>query len=1137
MTRFSTLLGLAALAAASLFFSCKKNAPASAETPKPAASDKVSVPSDALFQLLDAGQTGVNFVNTVSENHQLNIFSYGHLYNGGGVGVLDLNRDGLQDLYFTSTMGPCKLYLNRGNLKFEDITDRAGVSATGGIKTAVAVADVNSDGWPDIYVCRSGPNEHDLRRNILFLNQQNGTFRDVAAEWGVDDIAPTSSANFFDYDYDGDLDLFLVNTQLDFSKTSNMNVKDLGNGKFVRDKKLQPGNNPQRLFRNDGKRFTDVTEKAGLLDFAYGFSSVASDLNDDNAPDLYVGNDFIVPDFMYKNNRNGTFSEITTQATRHLTNHTMGTDVEDLNNDGRPEIFTLDMLPEDFPLQQQRASTMKDERFYALFKHGYGTQFMRNCLQLNLGVPPAGGGIPQFADIGCLAGVYATDWSWAPLMQDFDNDGYRDIFVTNGYFRDGTNADFMEFTMDSIGKLGGTLRQHFPKIEDLLVKIPQFKLLNYLYRNRGGADAGLGFDDVSQAWGLAEKSFSNGAAYADLDNDGDLDLVVNNLMSPAFIYQNMASDRRRGNWLQLKLAGSPKNPFATGAKVRAWASDGRIFSEELTPCRGFWSSVEPLVHFGLGSLQKLDKVEVLFPEGKLVRLTDVSANQRLAVQFADAKPGQLTPLPAAKPMFREISGQRGLAFKHEENDFHDFDRERLLPWKLSMPGPPLASADVNGDGTADFYIGGATGQAGALFLQSKSGSFSTTSAKTWEADKGFEDAGATFFDADGDSDQDLLVASGGDEAPAGSPAYQARLYLNDGKGNFARDASALPQFSESEAAVVAHDFDGDGDADIFLGGYCWPERYPESPWSHVLRNDKGKFTDVTHDVAPDFKNIGMVRAMQWVDLEGDKSPELLVALEWGPVAVFKNSGGRLVDATAKFGLDEFPGIWRSLCAGDFDGDGDVDFVAGNLGQNTRLTASPKEPLTMYAADFDNNGSLDPILCRTWQGTERPLAFHKQILKQMPVLKKKFLRAKDYSEATVGDLFGKPALEKALRLRATTLATTYFENRGGHFEAHPLPAFAQIAPTCSVVAADVNRDGHLDLILAGNDLGQQIETQWIDSGSGCVLLGDGKGGFRPLWPRESGFWAVRDARCLAVLAGGRRVVLVGNCGGGMQGFEF
>ncbi|MBX2890335.1 MAG: CRTAC1 family protein [Saprospiraceae bacterium] len=1114
-------------------YSCEKNK----SKPSISAHDDATPPPGALFQKIPSAQSNIRFMTEAKEDFTNNIILNPNFYNGGGVGVIDVNNDGLPDLFFTSTTGRCGLYLNEGNFKFRDITDAAGVAAAEGFKTGIAIADVNGDGWEDIYVCRGGLHPNEQRRNLLFINNQNNTFTESAKAYKVDDFSASNCANFFDYDLDGDLDLYVVNYPTDFQLAHRMDLVQQPDGKIVRNKKPHTEFDSDRLFRNNGNgTFTDVTQSAGVENIAFGLSSLALDWNHDGWPDLLVANDYIEPDFLYINNRNGTFTDHAEKSFRHQSNHTMGTDAPDINLDGCPDLIALDMLAEDYQRQKTLSTIMKTDRYKTLLSYDYGHQMMRNVLQINNG-DGGGGKLPTFSEAGCMAGVFQTDWSWSVLGQDFDQDGWPDLFITNGYRRDVTDLDYVQFTDDSIQrKHGGIGPSVFKTIYEYLNLIPSVPLRNYAYRNKGD----LTFENTTIAWGFTDKTFSNGAAYADLDGDGDLDLIVNNIESEALLYRNTAADNKKGAWLQLSFNGAPGNPSAFNTIARITAGD-KVWQQELAPVRGFFSSNQPLLHFGLGNLTSIDKIEVLFPPGnKLITLLNQPANQRLTLHVSDAKPGKLPPIERPQnQFFSEISGSKGLDFVHKEDPYEDFDHERLLPWRLSLPGPEMAVGDVNGDGLDDFYIGGATGFAGALYLQNANGQFSKTSQATWEADKAHEDTGMVLFDADGDGDLDLFVASGGNSAQGGSPAYQPRLYLNDGKGHFSRAApSAIPAITDSGGTVVAFDYDDDGDLDIFLGGWCTPGSWPLTPTSYVLRNDKGIFTNVTAQVAPAFAYCGMVRDLLFADLDGDKRPEMVVAGEWLPISIFKYNGGRFEDATATFGLDQTQGIWRSLVAADFDGDGDLDLVAGNLGLNTRLTASPEAPLFVYAKDFDSNGSIDPLMGYTQGGKEYPLALREVLLKQLPPLKKKFVRNAPYAYSAMEDLYPRSELSTAKRLHANILTTCYFENKGGKFTLKPLPNEAQIAPSQSLVATDVNGDGRPDLVLVGNDYGQQVETGPITAGNGLVLLNMGNCNFKPMPACQSGFWANKDARSLKLLksAHGKTIFLIGNNSGAIQAYE-
>lgn len=1107
-------LGLCLAAALFLAIGCAKNDPSKAAV----SFTEKTAPADALFALLKSADSGVDFSNNITETHTNTVLTNSYLYNGGGVGILDVNNDGLQDLFFVSTQEACRLYLNQGNLKFKDITESSGVGIKEGDKTGVTIVDINADGWQDIYVCRTGMTAGENRRNLLFVNNQNGTFSEKARQYGLADGSASNHANFFDADGDGDLDCYVLNYPVDFKGVNGVRLKQPdGGGEPVRITDPKDASESSHFYRNNGNgTFSDVSRQAGIWTRAMGLSVTATDFNGDGFQDLMVANDYIEPDFVLMNNpaQPGNFTDRYGSTFRHTSNHTMGVDIADINGDGFNDLVALDMLAESYPRQKELMTTMLLDRYTTLAKYGYGQQQMRNVLQIS-------NGNGTFSELGCLAGVFQTDWSWGALMQDYDNDGLRDIFITNGYRRDVSNMDYLSFTADSIQKSGGLTQARFPDIHDYLDLIPHTPLQNYCYRNRGD----LSFEDVSTAWGLTQLTYSNGTAYADLDNDGDLDLVINNIDGPAGIYQNRARELGKGGaWLQIKPQGSAQNPLATGARARIQAGN-QVQYADLTPTRGFFSSVEPLFHFGLGAAQTLDRVEVEFPGKKLVVLQNVPTNQRITVKYADAQPGQLTPPVVGKPF---LSPDAAPDFLHRDDPVQDFNQERLLPWKMSAPGPCIAVGDVNGDNLDDCYIGNGPNAPGGLYLQTPGG-FRATSAEAFAADQAYEDTGCTFFDADRDGDLDLVVCAGGNSFPANSPNYPPRLYRNDGKGNFSRAPGAIPLAKESIHSVSAHDYDGDGDQDLFLGGWCVPGSYPATPSSFVLKNDNAVFQDVTAQMAPAFAKIGMVRSILWADLDGDKVEEMVVAGEWMPIQVFAVAGGKLELVTPKFGLENTDGFWRSLAAADVDKDGDMDLVAGNLGLNTRYKASPEAPLKMFAKDFDGNGSMDPIMTQTENGKDAPVAMRDVMLKQVPVLKKKYVRYSAYATAVLSDLFPEKDLQAAQQLRCNTLASTIFINQSGRFSAKNLPNLAQIAPLYAIQPVDYDNDGDLDLMAAGNDWGQQVETGRLDAGNGVVLVNDGSGNFTALMPYASGLWASREVRDLKVLRGPgkKRLVLVSN----------
>ncbi len=1103
------------------------------------ASDSGSEPTltakNPRLELLSPDETGVDFQNQVLEDSANNIIVNINQYNGGGVAVADVNNDQLPDIYFVSSSGKNRLYLNQGNFKFKDITDAAGVGSEGGFETSVTAADVNADGWLDLYVCRAGTVEKE-RTAKLFINNGlspsgggNGevTFTERAKEYGLNDKSPASGANFFDADNDGDLDCYVINHPEDLTHIFRLEVKRLPDGKLVPDLDPKLLHDSDNFYRNDspspalpkgeGVKFVNISKQAGIQNLGFGLSVSVSDINADGWPDIYVGNDFTFPDNFFINNQKGGFTDQMAKYFRHNTLSAMGAELSDFDNDTRVDLMTVDMLPATNYRQKLLKTTNPLSRYIAIEQYGFFRPVARNVLQRN-------NGNGTFSDVACLAGVYKTDWSWSCLFADFDNDGLKDLHVSNGYRREMTHRDYSDFLLPEVNKV---LNSKNKNVLPFMDKLAAYKVRNFVFQNKGDWQ----FEDMGGNWMTIPGSWSSGAAWADFDADGDLDMVVNNLEDPAFIYKNLSREQNSGNFLQAKLQGSPANPFAVGASVLIEYQGVKQY-QELNPNHGIFSSVEHLIHFGLGQATQVDRFTIRWPDGKTQTLNNVPANQRLQLKWTDASGyvAHLAPPTLNAPtLFSEKStASLGLDFTHKEIRFSDFETWVLNPWTVTDLGPLTAKADVNGDGLDDFYIGNAAASPGAVYIQTPDGSFKASSAAEFEKDKNFEDHGGLFFDADGDKDLDLFVLSGGADAIS-EASWQCRLYLNDGKGTFTKSERSLPTYKDLGLRAASHDYDGDGDQDIFIGGRVTPKNWPMAPRSAVLQNNKGKFTDVTSQVAGAFERCGMVTDLAWNDLNGDGQKELVVVGEWMPVSVFQLKNNKLENVTEQFGFAKTNGLWNRLVMADLDKDGDFDLVTGNLGLNTRFTASANAPFRCYAKDFDNNGTIDPIVAYMEGGKIYPLVQKEVLTKQMPVLKKKFLYSKNYAKATMSEVWPQKDLDAALNLIAYDLETCWWENQGGKFVRHRFPMQAQIAPVQGIICEDFNGDGNLDILMAGNKYGFEVETNPCDSGNGTLLLGDGKGNFTWLDNILSGFWAMREARDLAILRGqgGKRTIVVAN----------
>ena len=1105
-----------------------------------------------LFTRLPAAYTGVRFVNRVEDTPAQNVFTYRNQYNGGGVAIGDLTGDGLPELVLTSNQGGTRLYLNEGTFRFRDVTDAAGVRGNGAWTTGVTLADVNGDGRLDLYVCHAGLDAA-KRRNELWINQGPGgdgvpRFTEEAARYGIADGGYGTQAAFFDSDGDGDLDLFVLRNSpkpvTSFGTRNTRTVRDAFGG--------------ARLYRNDGARFVDVSAQAGIYgpENAFGLGVVVADVNRDGRPDLYVSHDYYERDYLYLNNGDGTFAEAHDRAFAVGSYFSMGLDAADVDNDGWPDVYTTDMLPEDEHRLKSTTAYEGWDVYQAKVRTGYGHQLMRNMLQRNNGDWSGGdGGFADaarrqhgtFSDVAWMAGVARTDWSWGALIADLDLDGNKDIFVTNGVVRDVTSQDYVAFLADQTTMEAATRggRVDFMQLVRAMQSTP---IPNYAFRNQGADSSGSlpRFVNESAAWGLDAPSFSNGAAYGDLDGDGAPDLVVNNANQEAFVYSNNARALRPANhFLAVRLAGEGANRFGVGARVTVHVSDAatgvRQFVQELAPTRGFESSSDYVLTFGLGAHAAADSVTVEWPDRRVSVLRGVRADQRLTVRHAEAGPAVAAlPAPPAPPvrprLFAAEPDSTVLPFTHRENDFVDFDRERLLPKMLSTEGPLTAVADVNGDGLDDVYLGGAKDQPGALLVQQRDGRFARSNPGVFEPDAISEDAGAVFFDANGDGHPDLYVVSGGNEFSDQAPALQDRLYLNDGRGHFTKaPPGVLPAETVSGSRVVALDVNGDGRMDLFVGGRSVPWRYGESPRSLLLLNDgrgpgSPHFTDATDRLAPGLARVGMVTDAAWADADGDGRPDLVVVGEWMPITVFHNAGGGQLVRQNPPGLAASQGWWNRIVAADVDGDGRTDFVVGNLGRNGRLQASATEPVTMYVKDFLHNGYLEQILATSSGGKAYPFAMRDDLIRAVPSLKARYLKYESYAGQTIADVFPADSLTGAIVREARTLATSVVHNDGGgRFTLVPLPDAAQLAPVYGLVARDLDGDGRLDLLLAGNFDGFKPEIGRMAASQGLFLRGDGRGGFAPVPAIESGFRVTGQVRDLARVRGasGDRYVVARN----------
>ncbi len=1048
--------------------------------------------SDELFTQLESSETGIDFNNQVTNGENMNIFKYRNFYNGGGVAIGDINNDGLADVFFTSNQGANKLYLNKGNFKFEDISIKSGVQGKKAWSTGVVMVDINGDGFLDIYVCDAGSNIDAIRKSQLYINNGNSTFTEKAAEYNLADTGITTHAAFFDYDKDGDLDCYILNNS--FIPVSSLNYS---NKRELRDKDWQVADilkgGGDKLLRNDDGKFIDVSETAGIYGslIGFGLGVTVGDVNGDLYPDIYVSNDFYERDYLYINNQNGTFSEqIQTWAT-HISQSSMGADLADINNDGKADIFTTDMLPEG----DERLKTTTSFENYDLLRRklnmDFFNQFMSNALHINNGT--------NFTEIAHFAGVAKTDWSWGALIFDMDNDGYKDIYVCNGIFHDLTNQDFMDFFANELmQKMVVTGKK--TDMETIINKMPSTPIPNYAFKN----NTNLTFTNNASNWGLATPSFSNGAAYGDLDNDGDLDIVVNNVNMESFVYRNNSEKNKANRYLKVKLKGGAKNQFAVGSIVELF-SGKEVIRQELIPSRGFQSSVDYVMNFGVGT-KKIDSLHVIWPNGKTQTIKKVKLNSTVNLSITNAKSDYVLKTIQLKPLLKEVKLNW---VAHQENDFIDFDYEGLISKMLSQEGPTVAVGDINGDGNEDIFIGGAKGQAGKLYTN-KGNNFTLTKQPALEADANFEDTASSFIDVDGDGDLDLVVGSGGNERT--SPEnYKTRIYLNNGKGIVSKSTTTIPSTNSNVAVITPNDFDQDGDEDIFIGSRSVPGVYGIDPKHLLLENDgRGNFTNVIDKKAFTLNSIGMITDAVWEDIDNDGKKDLVIVGDWMAPQVFKNTGRRLV--VFKSNLSQYTGFWNSVQCVDLNKDGNKDFIIGNKGTNTSYKATSASPMRLFINDFDSNGTIEQITTRTVDGRDMPINLKQELAKQIPSIKKKNLSYGDYAKKSIQEIFSPEVITNSLQKVAVTQESIIAINKGnGQFEIQIMPAQVQFSTVNSSCVMDINRDGILDIIVGGNQYDFKPQFGRLDASHGSVLLGNKKGKFSLVSYPKSGLFITGEVQ--------------------------
>lgn len=1079
-----------------------------------------------LFTKLNVEDTGIDFSNRIIENDTLNILDFEYVYNGGGVGIADMNGDSLPDVVFSGNQADSRLYLNKGAMQFANISTKAGISNLGRWCSGVSLVDINADGRMDIYLTTTTKDNEAQRANLLYVNQGNDkdgtpTFKEMAEEYGIADRGHSMNAAFFDYDNDGDLDLYVLTNTIE-------------NNPNQYHQKRRDGSSPttDRLYRCEWvtgaahPTYINVSKEAGIQIEGYGLGINICDINRDGWKDIYITNDYLTDDLLYINNHDGTFTDKAADYFKHTSNSAMGNDIADINNDGLADIVAVDMLPKDNNRKKRLMGPNSYQTYLNNDLFGFNHQYVRNTLQLNMGNKP-NTNEPIFSEISLLANVAETDWSWTPMLADFDHDGWRDLVITNGFPRDITDRDFAQFRAES-----GTIASK----EFMISQIPVVKIANFAFKN----NKDLTFSDVTQSWGLNEPSFTNGAAYADLDRDGDLDMITNNINDSAFVYRNnvVESKSKKSHYLRIAFKGGTKNLMGLGAKVTLHYNHGQIQTYEHSPYRGYLSTVEPVAHFGLGETRLIDSAIVVWPSGKQEVLRSLKADQVVYVAEANATQNTQPLIRSNHYLFNDWNDSLNIHWTHEEPEYIDFNVQKLLPHKLSQYPPAISVGDVNGDGLDDFFVGGSRQHKGRFFLQNPSGTFTLSDLLPEKGDpeKMSEDMGTLLFDADSDGDNDLYIASGGNESRPNDPAYQDRLYINNGKGNFTLSVNALPKILTSKSCVRAADYDRDGDLDLFIAGRVEPDQYPKAVSSYILRNDSpsaqvgGLFTDVTAQVAPALQNIGLACDALWTDYDNDGWMDLLIAGEWMPLTMLRNKQGKFDILHSD--LDTKKGFWGSLTGADFDHDGDIDYIAGNLGLNALTKASNEYPMSILAGDFNQDGSYDAIPFVYFPDVNnKPLRvpFHgrEDLIKQFIQTRARFQKYIDFANATYDNLLNEDERKKAIQFEINYCTSVYIENTGnGTFKTKPLPTLAQFAPINGMLAEDFDKDGHIDVLLVANDFGNETSSGRYDASNGLLLKGNGKGEFIPLTQSKTGFYVPKNAKGLAQLVNstGRRLII-------------